>query len=95
MPSDYKIHDLLPEAGWTAKYAKLTDKEAVELVTRNIEDILELKKRNNDIVVYEGNPLHYGATVAITLAANDDTGKLEVVTCFPRENELAVSTSSN
>ncbi|KAJ6785803.1 hypothetical protein PWT90_06936 [Aphanocladium album] len=94
MPSDFKIHDLLPEAGWTAKYAGLTDAEAVQLVTSNIEDILELKQRNNDVVVYEGDPLHYGATVAITLSANGETGKLEVAGCFPRENELVVSTAN-
>ncbi|XWX02413.1 hypothetical protein V2A60_010450 [Cordyceps javanica] len=74
MPSDYKIHDLLPEAGWTAKYADLSDSEAVELVTSNIEDILHLKQKNKDVVVYEGDPLHYGATVAIVLAADDKAG---------------------
>lgn len=94
MPSDYKIHDLLPEAGWTAKYAGLSDSEAVDLVTSNIEEILDLNKRNRDIVVYEGNPLYYGATVAITLAANDETGRLEVVGCFPRDNELVITTDS-
>ncbi|OAA52148.1 carbohydrate esterase family 9 protein [Cordyceps fumosorosea ARSEF 2679] len=94
MPSDYKIHDLLPEAGWTAKYAGLSDAEAVELVTSNIEDILDLKQRSKDVVVYEGDPLHYGATVAIVLAANDETGGLEVSGCFPRENELVVSVES-
>ncbi|OAA77103.1 carbohydrate esterase family 9 protein [Akanthomyces lecanii RCEF 1005] len=94
MPSDYKIHDLLPEAGWTAKYAGLSDSEAVDLVTSNIEEILDLNKRNRDIVVYEGNPLYYGATVAITLAANDETGRLEVVGCFPRDNELVITTDN-
>lgn len=94
MPSDYKIHDLLPEAGWTAKYAGLSDSEAVRLVTSNIEEILGLNKRNRDIVVYEGNPLYYGATVAITLAANDETGELEVVGCFPRDNQLVITTDS-
>ncbi|KAJ3499349.1 hypothetical protein NLG97_g397 [Lecanicillium saksenae] len=94
MPADFKIHDLLPEAGWTAKYANLTDSEAVKLVTSNIEEILNLNQESNDVVVYEGDPLHYGATVAITLVSNDETGKLEVVNCFPRENEVIVSTSS-
>lgn len=94
MPSDYKIHDLLPEAGWTAKYAGLRDDEAVALVTRNVEDILDLKHRNRDIVVYEGNPLYYGATVALVLAESEETGRLDVVGCFPRENEMVVTTGS-
>ncbi|KAJ2961277.1 hypothetical protein NQ176_g11014 [Zarea fungicola] len=87
MPTDFKIHDLLPEAGWTAKYAGLSDAEAVQLVTSNIEDILGLKSKNQDIVVFEGNPLHYGATAALTFAANSETGALEVAGCFPREND--------
>lgn len=94
MPTDFKIHDLLPEAGWTAKYAGLSDAEAVQLVTSNIEDILGLKSKNQDIVVFEGNPLHYGATAALTLAANSETGALEVAGCFPRENELVVTTAN-
>ncbi|ATY60850.1 carbohydrate esterase family 9 [Cordyceps militaris] len=94
MPSDYKIHDLLPEAGWTAKYAGLRDDEAVALVTRNVEDILDLKHKNRDIVVYEGNPLYYGATVALVLTESEETGRLDVVGCFPRENEMVVTTGS-
>lgn len=91
MPSDYTIHNLLPNAGWTAKFAGLSDAEAVHLVSKNIESILKLKSKNNDIVVYEGDPLRYGATAAVTLAADRDTGKLEIAGCFPRENELVIS----
>jgi hypothetical protein len=90
MASDYKIHDLLPEAGWTAKYAGLDEAEAVKLVTSNVEDILHLKKKSKDIVLFEGDPLRYGATVALTFAANDKTGQLDLASCFPRENELVV-----
>ena len=90
MASDYNIHDLLPEAGWTAKYAGLSEAEAVKLVTSNVEEILHLKKKNKDIVLFEGDPLRYGATVALTFAAEEKTGRLELAGCFPRENELVV-----
>ncbi|KAH6610386.1 hypothetical protein Trco_000406 [Trichoderma cornu-damae] len=86
MPVDYRIHDLGPEAGWAAKYARLSQQDAVRLVTSNVEAILGLDK-SKDLVVFEGNPLHYGASVVVSFHANGKTGKLEVATCFPREDE--------
>lgn len=85
MPVDYRIHDLGPEAGWAAKYAHLSQEETVRLVTSNVESILGLD-RSRDLVVFEGDPLRYGAAVVLSFSA-DETGRLEVATCFPREDE--------
>lgn len=87
MPADFCIHDLGPEAGWAAKYAGLSDEEAVRLVTTNIEDILGLKP-SKDLVVFEGNPLRYGATAVLEFHGDEDGGKMEVGTCFPRETDF-------
>ncbi|KAJ4858939.1 amidohydrolase family domain-containing protein [Trichoderma breve] len=86
MPVDYRVHDLGPEAGWAAKYAHLSQEDTVRLVTSNVESILGLEK-SRDLVVFEGNPLSYGASVVVSFHANVETGKLEVATCFPREDE--------
>ncbi|PTB56681.1 hypothetical protein M431DRAFT_80456 [Trichoderma harzianum CBS 226.95] len=86
MPVDYRVHDLGPEAGWAAKYAHLSQEDTVRLVTSNVESILGLEK-SRDLVVFEGNPLSYGASVVLSFHANGETGKLEVATCFPREHE--------
>lgn len=90
MPVDYKIHNLLPEAGWTAKYAGIGDDETVKLVSTNIEEILLLKKKSKDVVLFEGDPLRYGATVALTFDADEETGRLELAGCYPREDEMVV-----
>lgn len=87
MPVDYRIHDLGPEAGWAAKYAHLSQEETVRLVTSNVESILGLEK-SKDLVVFEGTPLSYGASVVLSFHADAATGKLEVSTCFPREDEV-------
>lgn len=84
IPSDYKIHDLGPEAWWTAKYAGLGEQEALDLVTTNVEAILGLEP-SRDIVIYEGSPLRYGGTVVLALHAEGEGGRLEVGTCFPGE----------
>jgi hypothetical protein len=84
MPSDYKIHDLGPEAWWTAKNAGLSEQAALDLVTTNVEAILGLSS-SKDIVVFEGNPLRYGATVVLSFHADSETGQLQVGTCFPGE----------
>lgn len=93
MPVDYRIHDLGPEAGWAAKYAHLSEEETVRLVTSNVESILGLEK-SKDLVVFEGNPLAYGASVVVSFHADAETGKLEVSTCFPREDEHGSSLST-
>lgn len=86
MPVDYRVHDLLPEASWAAKYAHISQDDAVRLVSSNVESILGLDK-SKDLVVFEGNPLNYGASVVLSFHADEETGKLEVATCFPREDE--------
>ncbi|KAL7798441.1 carbohydrate esterase family 9 protein [Trichoderma ceciliae] len=86
MPVDFRVHDLGPEAGWAAKYAHLSPEDTVRLVTSNVESILGLEK-SKDLVVFEGNPLNYGASVVVAFHANEKTGKLEVATCYPREDE--------
>jgi hypothetical protein len=69
---DSHIHNLPIEAGWAAKYAGLSSDAAVNLVSRNVEE-------TRDFVVYEGNPLEFGASV---VAAFDGvTGR--ALTCWP------------
>lgn len=91
MPQDFRIHDLAPEAAWTAMYAGLDEKETVRLVTTKVESILGLKTKSRDLVVYEGSPLQYGASVVLSFHADDATGQLEVATCFPREDQLVTT----
>ena len=81
MADDAHIFNLPIEAGWQAKYAGLSDRAAVDLVSRNIEDILGLKvdEEKRDFVIFEGNPLSGGASVV--LAVDGDDG--EVATCWP------------
>ncbi|KAK1984803.1 hypothetical protein LZ30DRAFT_585391 [Colletotrichum cereale] len=85
MPADYRIHDLALEAAWAAKYANLGNKEAVRLVSSNVEDILSLP-RSSDIVVWEDSPLEFGGTVALSFEA-DKNGELEVAACWPQEHD--------
>ncbi|KAK2031860.1 hypothetical protein LX32DRAFT_712463 [Colletotrichum zoysiae] len=85
MPADFRIHDLALEAGWAAKYAGLGNKEAVRLVTSNVEDILGLP-RSGDIVVWEDSPLEFGGTVALSFETGKDGG-LEVAACWPQEHD--------
>ncbi len=94
MPADYKLHGLLPDAGWTAKYAGLSEDETVKLVSSNLEDILQLKKKSKDVVLFEGDPLQYGATVALSFAADEETGRLELAGCYPREDDMVVRTEA-
>ncbi|TDZ29389.1 hypothetical protein C8035_v011290 [Colletotrichum spinosum] len=84
MPVDYRIHDLALEAAWAAKYANLGDKEAVRLISNNVEDILGLSK-SNDVVIWEGSPLEFGGTVALSFEEGKDG--LEVAACWPQEHD--------
>ena len=77
-----RIHDLALEASWAAKYAGLSDQEAVRLVSRNVEEILGLGP-SRDIVIWEGNPLHFGRPVLAFQSVDNDT--LELATCWPDE----------
>lgn len=76
---DPRIQSLALEASWVAKYAGLSDSEALALVSTKVEDILGLQK-SKDIVVWEGDPLHFGTPV---LAFQSQEGKLEVSSCWP------------
>ncbi|KAL4789276.1 hypothetical protein BDV19DRAFT_397207 [Aspergillus venezuelensis] len=78
---DSHIHNLALEASWAGIYAGLSAEESFNLVSVNIERILGLRVEDShrDFVVYEGNPLQFGASVA--LAIDGDTKK--VVECWP------------
>ncbi|KAH8680468.1 hypothetical protein BGZ61DRAFT_359170 [Ilyonectria robusta] len=97
LPGDYRLHALALEAGWTAKCAALGSTEAVKLVSSNVEDILGLE-RSSDIVIWEGNPLEFGASVVFAFAAQASalagenyrerdlsTSKLQLASCWPQE----------
>ncbi|KAK0112059.1 hypothetical protein ONS96_001319 [Cadophora gregata f. sp. sojae] len=78
------IHNIPIEAGWAAKYAGLSAKQAVNLVSRNVEDILglEVDETKRDFVVWEGNPLGLGATVVVGVDGEDRV----VSMCWPESN---------
>lgn len=78
---DPKIQTTFIEAAWAAKYSGLNKMAAVNLVSRNIERILglDVKEENRDFVVYEGDPLEFGASVVLTVDGDDH----EVVACWP------------
>ena len=78
---DSHVHNIPIEAGWAAKYAGLSSKEAVDLVSTNIEKILRLKGKR-DFVIYEGNPLEFGASVVLSFDGEDGA----VSTCWPESN---------
>ncbi|KAJ9154718.1 Imidazolonepropionase [Pleurostoma richardsiae] len=82
---DYRIHDLALEASWAAKYAGLTEHQAVRLVSKNVEDILGLRP-SRDIVVWEGNPLQFGTPV-LAFQEGLQEGKLELNACWPDEQD--------
>ncbi len=81
---DSLLHNLHLEASWAAKYAGLSPKEAVNLVSRNIEQILglDVNEENRDFVVFEGNPLQFGASVVIAFDGQDGGVSL----CWPESN---------
>jgi hypothetical protein len=78
---DSHLHNLPLEASWAAKYAGLSSKEAVNLVSRNIEQILglDVKEESRDFVVYEGDPLQFGSSVVLAFDGKDGT----VSMCWP------------
>jgi hypothetical protein len=78
---DAHIHNLPIEAGWAAKYAGLGKREAVDLVSRNIEKILslEVQEENRDFVIWEGNPMEFGGTVVLSFDGKEGS----VGTCWP------------
>lgn len=78
---DAHIHNLPLEAGWAAKYAGLGKREAVDLVSRNIEKILglEVAEENRDFVIWEGNPMEFGANVVLSFDGMEGS----VGACWP------------
>ncbi|KAL3290888.1 Amidohydrolase [Colletotrichum asianum] len=86
---DSKVHRLAQEAQWAAKFAGLSEKEAIELVSTNFNKILGLEKYrkedcpagnkySGDFVVWEGNPLRGEGSVVLSV---QDDGKIE--DCWP------------
>ncbi|RAL65034.1 hypothetical protein DID88_001142 [Monilinia fructigena] len=80
--SDSHVHNLAVEAGWAAKYSSLGKHEAVDLVSRNIEKILDLDvvEETRDFVVWEGDPLQLGASVVFSVEGGN------IGTCWPTSN---------
>ncbi|GAQ45731.1 hypothetical protein AtubIFM55763_004841 [Aspergillus tubingensis] len=82
---DSRLHGLAREARWAAKQAGLSDKEAVALVSSNIERILRLDSDANgtqeytgDLVLWDGNPLRGEGSVVVAVREGG-----EVVDCWP------------
>ncbi|GKZ36169.1 hypothetical protein AbraIFM66950_007076 [Aspergillus brasiliensis] len=82
---DSRLHGLAREARWAAKQAGLSDKEAIALVSSNIEQILGMDRAvtdgdiyKSDLVVWDGNPLRGEGSVVV--AVHQDGG---VVDCWP------------
>jgi hypothetical protein len=59
------------------KYAGLGGKESLRLVSGAVEEILGLEK-GRGFVVWEGNPLEFGASVVISVEEDGMVG-----TCWP------------
>lgn len=78
---DSHIHNVPIEAAWAAKFAGLSSKQALDLVSTNIEDILGLNvdKKKRDFVVWEGDPLQFGASVVLAFDGEDGS----VSMCWP------------
>ena len=54
-------------------------------MTTNLETILGLRK-SKDFVLWDGNPLEYGGTVALAFHEKSD-GRFEISSCWPDEDE--------
>jgi imidazolonepropionase-like amidohydrolase len=78
-PGDAELFSLPLEASWAAKHAGLSWQAALALVSVNLEKILGLPK-SEDVVVWEGNPLQFGASVVLVL---DKAGGVKEATCWP------------
>ena len=77
------MHALALEAGWVAKYAGLDDEDAIKLISSNVESILGLPK-TTDMVLWEGSPLQFGGTVALTFR-EDAEDRIHLAECWPQE----------
>lgn len=85
LQGDSRLHGLAREARWAAKQAGLSDKEALALVSSNIEQILGLNSAVNvsqayagDFVLWDGNPLRGEGSVVV--AVREGGG---VMDCWP------------
>lgn len=85
LQGDSRLHGLAREARWAAKQAGISDKEAVALVSSNIERILRLDSDANgsqeytgDLVLWDGNPLRGEGSVVVAVREGG-----EVVDCWP------------
>jgi hypothetical protein len=65
-PGDAELFSLPLEASWAGKHAGLSWQAALALVSENLERILGLPK-SRDVVVWEGNPMEFGASVVLVL----------------------------
>lgn len=75
---DSKVHGLAREARWAGKWAGLSDREAIKLVSTNFEDILGLDAKTQDFVLWDGNPLSGEGSVVVSV---QDDGRIGV--CLP------------
>ncbi|KAH7035108.1 amidohydrolase [Microdochium trichocladiopsis] len=88
--SESKTHGLALEARYAAKFAGLSDDEAIRLVSTNFDEILGLPKQSadgeihgggknkGDFVVWEGDPLRGEGSVVLTV---QDDGRIG--DCWP------------
>jgi hypothetical protein len=64
---------LTREARWAGKFAGLSDKESINLVSSNIYTIFRADdKEDGDFVLWEGNPLRAEGAVVVSVRG---TGK--------------------
>ncbi|KZF23063.1 amidohydrolase [Xylona heveae TC161] len=92
---DSKVYSLAQEAQWAAKYAGLTEKQAISLVSTNIETILGLRPKTSlseqgllphgDVVVWEGNPLKGEGSVVVSIQEDGRIGD-----CWPEGRVAAI-----
>ncbi|KAH8594054.1 hypothetical protein B0O99DRAFT_185628 [Bisporella sp. PMI_857] len=89
------IHNTALEAGWAAKFAALSDEEAIALVSYNINAFLNLtaapgpsaankedgkgQAKGEDIILWTRRPLEFGASVVLSI--DGESGR--VVGCWP------------
>ncbi|KAE8323836.1 hypothetical protein BDV39DRAFT_208502 [Aspergillus sergii] len=93
--SDSKVHGLAQEARWAGKFAGLSDKEAIALVSTNIETILgtgskgtansgeDSPRYTGDFVVWEGDPLRGEGSVVVSVQDGE-----KIVECWPDTSNL-------
>ena len=76
--SNNHIRNSIWEASWVA--GPQNQSLALDLVSKNVEDILQLPQ-GRDLVVYEGDPFDFGASVALIF----EEGRIQ--RCYPYPDE--------